>query len=82
MTSGRSVYFENLEKANFDDQFTLLYESDTLQLMHFGNTNEYQIVTIATLFKTLSETPLNLHERDSTTLGKKVQETDYRRRDS
>ena len=39
MTSGRSVYFENLEKANFDDQFTLLYESDTLQLMHFGNGN-------------------------------------------
>ena len=38
------------------------------------NTNEYLIVTIATLFKTLSGTPLNLHERDSTTLGKKVQE--------
>ena len=40
MTSGRSVYFENLvQKANFDDQFTLLYEFDTLPLMHFTNGN-------------------------------------------
>ena len=42
----------------FDDQFTRLYESDTLQLMHFTNGNNWLsqqlVVTIATLFKTNS----------------------------
>ena len=40
MTGGQSVYFKKIvSKANFDDKFTLLYESDTLQLMHFTNGN-------------------------------------------
>ena len=40
----------------FDDQFTRLYESDILQLMHFIMATMYivLVVTIATLFKTNS----------------------------
>ena len=40
MTGGQSVYFKDLVwKANFDDQFTLPYEYDTLQLKRFTNGN-------------------------------------------
>ena len=43
MTGGQSVYFlkKLVSKANliFDDKFTLLYESDTLPLIHFTNDN-------------------------------------------